>query len=125
LHADPARRLTSQRPRFGTYQLWEKGRLQEKGLFYDKVSPVERDMLTAGAPKHGCVEPRSISNFIHEIFLPVAFKAGLIVGFNGPDRPLDCVGVDLDPPVARWQRAARYTAAPGARFFRIAARRSL
>ena len=65
----------SQRLRFGTYQLWEKGRLQENGLFYDKVSRAELDMLTAEAPKHRCAEPLSVSDFVHKIFMPVAFKA--------------------------------------------------
>ena len=28
----------SQRLRFGTFQLWQKGRCREKGLFYDRVT---------------------------------------------------------------------------------------
>jgi hypothetical protein len=95
----------SQRLRFGTYQLWEKGRLQEKGLFYDKVTAAELNTLRAEAPKHRCAEPLSVSDFIHTIFLPVAFKAGgLVVGFN---LPFDLSRLAIGHAAARVSRAAR------------------
>ena len=95
----------SQRLRFGTYQVWEKGRLQEEGLFYDKVSPAELDMLTAEAPKHRCAEPLSVEDFVHKIFLPVAFKAGgLVVGFN---LPFDLSRLATRHAAARVSRAGR------------------
>ena len=75
----------SQRLRFGTYQILKKGRLREKGLFYDKVSTAELETLKAEAPKHGCSEPLSLFDFVHKIFLLTAFKVGgLVVGFNLP-----------------------------------------
>ena len=75
----------AQRLRFGVYQLLQKGRLRQHGLFYDDVKPAELETLKAEAPKHGCVEPLSVFDFIHKIFLPTAFKAGgLVVGFNLP-----------------------------------------
>jgi hypothetical protein len=95
----------AQRLRFGTYQLWEKGKLQERGLFHDKVSSAELGTLKAEAPKHGCVEPCSLTNFVHEIFLPVAFKAGgLVVGFN---LPFDLSRLALHHAAARVSRAGR------------------
>jgi hypothetical protein len=75
----------SQQLRFGTFQLLKRGKVIEKGLFYGKVEPGELVTLKAEAPKHGCVEPLSVFDFIHKRFLPTAFKAGgLIVGFNLP-----------------------------------------
>ncbi len=95
----------SQRLRFGTYQLWEKGRLEEKGLFFDKVTPAELNTLRAEAPKHRCAEPLSVSDFVHKIFLPVAFKAGgLVVGFN---LPFDLSRLAIGHAAARISRAAR------------------
>jgi hypothetical protein len=96
----------SQRLRFGTYQVWEKGRPQEKGLFYDNVSSTELETLKTEAPKHGCEKPpRDLSNFIREIFLPVAFKAGgLVVGFN---LPFDLSRLALRHAAARVARASR------------------
>jgi hypothetical protein len=95
----------AQRLRFGTYQLWEKGRLQEKGLFYDKVSLTELDMLKAEAPKYGCAEPLSLHDFVHKRFLPTAFRAGgLVVGFN---LPFDLSRLALHHAAARVSRAGR------------------
>jgi hypothetical protein len=75
----------SQQLRFGTYQLLKRGKLIEKGLFYGKVEPSELEILKAEAPKHRAVEPVSVFDFVHKIFLPTAFKAGgLVVGFNLP-----------------------------------------
>ncbi len=75
----------AQQLRFGTYQLLQKGKIREKGLFYGMVTPAELETLKAEAPKHGCVEPLSLHDFVHKRFLPTAFKAGgLVVGFNLP-----------------------------------------
>ena len=75
----------SQQLRFGTYQVLQKGRLREKGLFYDEVKPEEIETLKAEASKHGCEQPIDVFNFVHKKFLPTAFKAGgLVVGFNLP-----------------------------------------
>jgi hypothetical protein len=93
----------------GTHSLCErtvaKGRLEEKGLFYDKVTPAELNTLRAEAPKHRCAEPLSVSDFVHKIFLPVAFKAGgLVVGFN---LPFDLSRLAIGHAAARVSRAAR------------------
>ena len=57
----------------------------KKGLLYGKVTSAELEALKAEAPKHGCVEPLSLHDFVHNRFLPTAFKAGgLVVGFNLP-----------------------------------------
>jgi hypothetical protein len=75
----------TQQLRFGTYQLVQLGQLREQGLFYGKVTSAELETLKAEAPKHGCVGPLSLHDFVHNRFLPTAFKAGgLVVGFNLP-----------------------------------------
>ena len=94
----------SQRLRFGTYQIWQKGRCARKGLFYDKVTDAELETLKAEAPKHGCAEPPfCLHDFVHKRFLPTAFKAGgLIVGlqpafrFVAPRDPSrSCAGLSI------------------------------
>ena len=95
----------AQRLRFGVYQLLQKGRLKQHGLFYDDVKPAELETLKAEAPKHGCVEPLSVFDFIHKIFLPTAFKAGgLVVGFN---LPFDLSRLAIRHEAARVSRAPR------------------
>jgi hypothetical protein len=95
----------AQRLRFGVYQLLQKGRLRQHGLFYDDVEPAELETLKAEAPKHGCVEPLSVFDFIHKIFLPTAFKAGgLVVGFN---LPFDLSRLAIRHEAARVSRAPR------------------
>jgi hypothetical protein len=95
----------TQRLRFGTYQLWQKGKCREKGLFYDKVTDAEIETLKAEAPKHGCVEPFSLHDFIHKRFLPTAFKAGgLVVGFN---LPFDLSRLAIRHEAARVSRPGR------------------
>ncbi len=95
----------SQRLRFGTYQLLQKGKLREKGLFYDKVTSAELETLKAEAPKHGCVEPFSLHDFVHKRFLPTAFKAGgLVVGFN---LPFDLSRLAIRHAAARVSRSPR------------------
>ena len=95
----------SQQLRFGTYQLLKKGKLIEKGLFYGKVEPAELETLKAEAPKHGCVEPLSVFDFIHKRFLPTAFKAGgLVVGFN---LPFDLSRLAIRHEAARVSRSPR------------------
>jgi hypothetical protein len=95
----------AQRLRFGVYQLLQKGRLRQHGLFYDDVKPAELETLKAEAPKHGCVEPLSVFDFIHKIFLPTAFKAGgLVVGFN---LPFDLSRLAIRHEAARVSRAPR------------------
>src|ERR1700734_1989028 len=58
----------AQRLRFGVYQLLQKDRLKQHGLFYDDVTPAELEALKTEAPKHRCVEPLSVSDFVHKIF---------------------------------------------------------
>jgi hypothetical protein len=95
----------AQRLRFGVYQLLQKGRLKQHGLFYDDVKPAELETLKAEAPKHGCVEPLSVFDFIHKIFLPTVFKAGgLVVGFN---LPFDLSRLAIRHEAARVSRAPR------------------
>jgi hypothetical protein len=95
----------AQRLRFGVYQLLQKGRLRQHGLFYDDVKPAELETLKAEAPKHGCVEPLSVFDFIHKIFLPTAFKArGLVVGLN---LPFDLSRLAIRHEAARVSRAPR------------------
>jgi hypothetical protein len=95
----------AQRLRFGVYQLLQNGRLRQHGLFYDDVKPAELETLKAEAPKHGCVEPISVFDFIHKIFLPTAFKAGgLVVGFN---LPFDLSRLAIRHEAARVSRAPR------------------
>jgi hypothetical protein len=95
----------AQRLRFGVYQLLQKGRLKQHGLFYDDVKPAELETLRAEAPKHGCVEPLSVFEFIHKILLPSAFKAGgLVVGFN---LPFDLSRLAIRHEAARVSRAPR------------------
>jgi hypothetical protein len=95
----------AQRLRFGVYQLLQKGRLRQHGLFYDDIKPAELETLKAEAPKHGCVEPLSVFDFIHKIFLPTAFKAGgLVVGFN---LPFDLSRLAIRHEAARVSRAPR------------------
>jgi hypothetical protein len=95
----------AQRLRFGVYQLLQKGRLKQHGLFYDDAKPAELETLKAEAPKHGCAEPLSVSDFIHKIFLPTAFKAGgLVVGFN---LPFDLSRLAIRHEAARVSRAPR------------------
>jgi hypothetical protein len=65
----------TQQLRFGTYQLLQLGELREQGLFYGKVTSAELETLKAEAPKHGCVGPLSLHDFVHNRFLPTAFKA--------------------------------------------------
>ena len=75
----------AQRLRFGVYQLLQKGKVREKGFFYDCVTAQELETLRAEAPKHGCTEVFSVFDFIHKRFVATAFKAGgLTVGFNLP-----------------------------------------
>ncbi len=74
----------TQQLRFGTFQLLQNGRLEEKGIFYGEVEPAELEVLRTVAPKHGCELYRAYE-FTHKIFLASAFKAGaLVVGFNLP-----------------------------------------
>jgi hypothetical protein len=95
----------AQRLRFGVYQLLQKGRLKQHGLFYDDVKPAELETLKAEAAKHGCVEPLSVFDFIHKIFLPTAFEAGgLVVGFN---LPFDLSRLAIRHEAARVSRAPR------------------
>ena len=95
----------TQQPRFGTYQLVHKGELREKGLFYAKVTPAELETLKAEAPKHHCVEPLSLHDFVHKRFLPTAFKAGgLVCGFN---LPFDLSRLAIRHAVARVSRSPR------------------
>ena len=95
----------AQRLRFGVYQLLQKGRLRHHGLFYDDVKPAELVTLKAEAAKHGCVEPLSVFDFIHKIFLPTAFEAGgLVVGFN---LPFDLSRLAIRHEAARVSRAPR------------------
>ena len=95
----------AQRLRFGTFQLLRNGKLREKGLFYDYVTPAELETLKAEAPKHGCSEPLSLHDFIHKRFLPTAFKAGgLVVGFN---LPFDLSRLAIRHEAARAARAPR------------------
>jgi hypothetical protein len=56
----------TQQLRFGTYQFVQMGTIREKGLFYGKVTPAELETLKAEAPKHGCVEPLSLHDFVHK-----------------------------------------------------------
>jgi DNA polymerase elongation subunit (family B) len=95
----------AQRLRFGVYQLLQKGQLRQHGLFYDDVKPAELEALKTEAPKHGCVEPITVFDFIHKIFLPTAFKAGgLVVGFN---LPFDLSRLAIRHEAARVSRAPR------------------
>ncbi len=95
----------AQQLRFGTYQLLKKGKLREKGLFYSKVTPPELETLKAEAPKHGCVEPLRLHDFVHKRFLPTAFKAGeLVVGFN---LPFDLSRLAMRHAAARVSRSPR------------------
>ena len=95
----------AQRLRFGVYQLLQKGRLRQHGLFYDDVEPAELEALKTEAPKHGCVEPITVSDFVHKIFLPTAFRAGgLVVGFN---LPFDLSRLAIRHEAARVSRAPR------------------
>jgi hypothetical protein len=95
----------AQRLRFGVYQLLQKGRLKQHGLFYDDVKPAELERLKAEAPKHGCVDPLNVFDFIHKIFLPTVFKAGgLVVGFN---LPFDLSRLAIRHEAARVSRAPR------------------
>src|SRR5208337_1018023 len=95
----------TQQLRFGTYQLLQKGKLREKGLFYNKVTPAELETLKAEAPRHGCVEPLSLNDFVHKRFLPTAFKAGgLVVGFN---LPFDLSRLAMRNAAARVSRSPR------------------
>ena len=95
----------SQQLRFGTYQLLQLGELREQGLFYGKVTSAELEALKAESPKHGCVEPLSLHDFVHTRFLPTAFKAGgLVVGFN---LPFDLSRLALRHAAARVSRSPR------------------
>jgi hypothetical protein len=95
----------AQRLRFGVYQLLQKGQLRQHGLFYDDVKPAELEALKIEAPKHGCVEPITVSDFVHKIFLPTAFRAGgLVVGFN---LPFDLSRLAIRHEAARVSRAPR------------------
>jgi len=94
----------SQRLRFGTFQLWGGGKLEEKGIFYGTDEPDDLATLKAEAPKHQCTL-RSVEEFVHKIFLPAAFKAGaLVVGFN---LPFDLSRLAIDHDAARVARAPR------------------
>ena len=77
-------------------------------LFYDDVKTAKLrnfEALKAEAPKHGCVEPLSVFDFIHKIFLPTAFRAGgLVVGFN---LPFDLSRLAIRHEAARVSRAPR------------------
>ena len=76
-----------------------------KGLFYGKVTSAELETLKAEAPKHGCVGPLSLHDFVHNRFLPTAFKAGgLVVGFN---LPFDLSRLALRHAAARVSRSPR------------------
>ena len=95
----------AQRLRFGVYQLLQKGQLRQHGLFYDDVKPGEPEALKTQAPKHGCVEPITVSDFVHKIFLLTAFRAGgLVVGFN---LPFDLSRLAIRHEAARVSRAPR------------------
>jgi hypothetical protein len=94
----------TQRLRFGTYQVFEKGTLQEKGLFYSDVTAAELTVLEAEASKRGC-ELHRVHEFVHRRFLRVAFKAGgLVVGFN---LPFDLSRLAIAVSDARTARAPR------------------
>ena len=94
----------TQQLRFGTFQLLEHGYPPERGIFYGKVEAAELDALRAEAPRHGCTL-HSVKDFIHQIFLPAAFKAGaLVVGFN---LPFDLSRLAIASDKARVVRAAR------------------
>jgi hypothetical protein len=91
--------------RFGVYQLLQKGQLRQHGLFYDDVKPAELETLKTEAPKYGCVEPITVSDFVHKIFLLTAFRAGgLVVGFN---LPFDLSRLAIRHEAARVSRAPR------------------
>jgi hypothetical protein len=95
----------AQRLRFGVYQLLQKGQPRQHGLFYDDVKPAELEALKTEAPKHGCVEPITVSDFVHKIFLLTAFRAGgLVVGFN---LPFDLSRLAIRHEAARVSRAPR------------------
>ena len=74
-------------------------------MFYAKVTPAELETLKAEAPKHHCVEPLSLHDFVHKRFLPTAFKAGgLVCGFN---LPFDLSRLAIRHAVARVSRSPR------------------
>jgi hypothetical protein len=94
----------SQRLRFGAFQLLRNGKLRETGLFCDHVTPAELETLKVEAAKHGC-SIRSVSEFVHQVFLPAAFKAGaLVVGFN---LPFDLSRLAISHNEARVSRSPR------------------
>ena len=94
----------SQRLRFGTFQLWRSGKFREQGIFYDTVTTSELETLKAEAPKNGCTL-RTASDFVRQIFLPSAFKAGaLVVGFN---LPFDLSRLAIHHDAARVSRPPR------------------
>ena len=95
----------AQRLRFGVYQLLQKGWPREQGFFFDDVKPAELETLKTEAPRHGCPEPLSVSDFVDRIFLPTVFKAGgLVVGFN---LPFDLSRLAMRHGAARVSRAPR------------------
>ena len=90
--------------RFGGFQLLQNGKIREQGLFYDRVTPSELEVLTIEARKHGCTL-RDLYNFVHKIFFPAAYKAGaLVVGFN---LAFDLSRLALDYDRARLARPGR------------------
>ncbi|MGA2636192.1 hypothetical protein [Methylocella sp.] len=94
----------SQRLRFGTFQLWGEGQLEEKGIFYGAVEPDELATLAAEAARHGCTL-RSVEEFVDRIFFPAAFKVGaLVVGLN---LAFDLSRLAIDHDAARVARAPR------------------
>ena len=69
------------------------------------VEPGELEILKAEAPRHGCVEPISVADFVHKKFLRIAFKAGgLVVGFN---LPFDLSRLAISHNAARVARSPR------------------
>ncbi len=85
---DPSQRLT-----FGGYRVLDGGELVEEGLFVaDDLDPADRDTIEAYVREHrqdnGSGRPlpvRSRTDFLREVFFPVAYDAqGVVVAFNAP-----------------------------------------
>jgi hypothetical protein len=76
----------AQNLRIGTYQLRQRGRLRDKGIFYnpDEVTDGELAALQACAPQHGC-RLITVTEFREATFFDAAYETdAIIVGFNLP-----------------------------------------
>jgi hypothetical protein len=76
----------AQNMRIGTFQLRQRGRLRDKGIFYnpDEVRDFELEVLQREAGKHGC-RLITVTEFREGTLFDAAYKTdATIVGFNLP-----------------------------------------